>query len=141
MGTRHIENVAKNLIGKFGITSREVFFSELHCWGQTLSDKRFKLVRKEVSRMSPETLGKIAAQGLSRDDERTEDQPLPSGITRTGKTPLCAIHHDNSDEKCKSGRDILIDLATTALIAEMADVLRETHIRDASREALTSEGM
>jgi hypothetical protein len=141
MGNRHVENVAKNLIGKLGITPREVFFCELHCWGQTLSNKRFKVVRKEVSRMSPETLGRIAAQGLSRDDVRTEDQPMPSGIIRTGKTPLCAINHENFDNDCRSGREVLIDLATTALIAEMADVLRETFVRDSSREALTSEGM
>lgn len=92
--------------------------------------------------MRPENLGRIAVQGLAKDDPRTERQPRRSGVVDEGKTSLSGVHSTwsylNGDG---SGRDILVELATTAIIAEMTDQLRERMHRYASREPLTSEGM
>ena len=144
MGDRHITNVAQSLIGKFGITWQEgysIFRDYGRLYPQSLYASREVEIRRELKKMKPETLGKIAAQGLSNSDPRTERQPRPSGVTDEGKTSLYAVHCGNFVGKYDSGRDMLVELALTAIVAEMTDILREKMHRDASREALTSEGM
>lgn len=141
MGNEYITGVAKNLIGKLGITWRDARRFGESFSAQTLYVKRERDVRREVREMRPETLGKIAVHGLSKHDPRTERQPKPSGVTDEGRTSLYAVHCGSYLSKYDSGRNILIDLVVTALIAEMTDQLREKMYRDMESAALTSEGM
>ncbi len=141
MGTRHIKNVARNIIGKLGIVYHELIFSEVDIWARKLWERHSEAIRREISRMSAETQGKIAAQGLGKHDPRTDRRPQPSGVTLEGATSLYAVHHKDYLHRNDSGREILIELATTAIIAEMTDILREASHRDAERMEDTSEGM
>ena len=144
MGDRYIFNIAKSFIGKFGITWRDaqLFYESSHgLSAQVLYDHCSMVVRGEMRKMRPETLGKISVRGLSKDDPRTERQPRRSGVTDQGRTSLYSVHCGSYLDKYSSGRNILIELAVTAIVAEMTDQLREKMHRDASREALTSEDM
>lgn len=144
MGDRYISNVAQSLIGKLGITWKEAyttFRDDSRVSPQSLYASRNIEICRELRKKRPETLGKIAAQGLSNNDPRTERQPRSSGVTDEGKTSMYAVHCGNFVSKYDSGRDCLVELAVTAIVAEMTDILREKMHRDASREALTSEGM
>ncbi len=147
-GDRYIANVAVSLIGKLHITWRDgqslgaALREYSHgIFGQTLYERREIDVRKEVSKMRPETLGRIAVQGLSKNDPRTERQPQRSGVTKEGKTSLYSVHCGTYLPKYDSGRALLIELVVTALIAEMTDQLVEKMHREAEREPLTTEGM
>lgn len=141
MGNEYIANVAKTLIGKLGITWQESRRFGESPSAQILYERRRADVLREVREMRPETLGKIAVHGLSKHDPRTERQPKPSGVTDEGRTSLYAVHCGSYLSKYDSGRNILIDLVVTALIAEMTDQLREKMHRETEREPLTSEGM
>lgn len=141
MGNEYITGVAKTLIGKLGITWRDARRFGESFSAQTLYAQRERDVRREVREMRPDTLGKIAVHGLSKHDPRTERQPKPSGVTDEGRTSLYAVHCGSYLSKYDSGRDILIDLAVTAIIAEMTDVLRGRMNREAEGEPLTTEGM
>lgn len=143
MGDKYISNVAENLIGKLGISWREAksHFGDVELNAQDLYVRRSLDVHLEVRKMRPETLGKIAVQGLSKDDPRTDRQPRPSGVTDEGKTSLYAVHCGSYLGKYDSGRTILHELVVTTLIAEMTDQLREKMHREGEREPLTTEGM
>ncbi len=141
MGNRHIENVARNIIGKLGIVYYGLIFSEPELWARALWERHSEAVRREVSKMSPETHGKIAAQGLGKHDIRTDRRPQPSGVTEEGATSLYAVHQKEYLHRNDSGREILIELATTALIAEMTDILRKASQRHADRMEDVTEGM
>ncbi len=145
MGDKYISNVAQNIIGKFDITWKDLRRTGLgdvpEFYALTLYAKCSLVVRGEVKQMRPETLGKIAVQGLARNDPRTDRHPKRSGVTDEGKTSLYAVHNENYLPTYASGREVLIELAVTAIVAEMTDILREKMDRDASREASTSEGI
>jgi hypothetical protein len=144
MENRHIENVAQNLIGKLGITWKEVFHlfhGDSRVSPQALYESRNKEIRRALKRMRPETLGKIAAQGLAHNDPRTERQLRPSGVTDEGKTSMYAVHCGNFVGKYDSGHDALIELALTAIVAEMADILDEKMQLDVDLMQDTTEGM
>lgn len=141
MGDRYIADLAKSLIGMLGITWSDARRFGESFSAQTLYAQREKDVRREVSRMRPDTLGKIVAHGLSKTDPRTEHRPMASGVTQHGATSLYSVHCGSYLSKYDSGRDILIELAVTAIIAEMTDQLRKRMHREAEREPLTAEGM
>ncbi len=144
MGDRYIANVAKTLIGSLGIRWTEAIeshFGDVDLNAQHLYARRAEDVLQEVRKMRPETLGKIAVHGLSKDDPRTDSQPRPSGITDKGKTSLYAVHCGAYLGKHDSGRAILLELVVTAIIAEMTDILREKMECENSRQSITSEGM
>ncbi|MEQ1500165.1 MAG: hypothetical protein ABL917_02190 [Parcubacteria group bacterium] len=144
MGDRHISNVALSLIGKLRISWMEaqMLYQDVdNLSPQVLYASQNTEIRSELRKMKPETLGKIAAQGLSDSDPRTKRLPRPSGVTDEGKTSMYAVHCGNFVGKYESGRDMLVELAVTAIVAEMTDILREKMHRDASREAMTSEEM
>ena len=125
----HIAKVAESLAGKLKVRVEDAlstFHSETRVCPQTLYEHRGTEVRKELSRMSPETLGRIAVQGKARGDE---DQPSE------GKTTLYDVHCGSYLGKYESGRNILLELALTAVIAEMTDQLERRRLCDVLREA------
>lgn len=63
--------------------------------------------------MSPETLGRIASFGLAYAGEQT-------------KTAMYLVHCGSYLGKYQSGHDLLVEIACTAIVAEMYDVLRSS---------------
>ena len=115
MGDRYITNVAHTLIGQLGITWEDAHDSswvgdKFHA--QHLYERKQQLVRQKIEQMRPETLGRLAVQGKAHGDGSTP------------KTSLYSVHCGSYLGKYRSGRELLVELATTALIAEMTDLLR-----------------
>ena len=127
MGTQsHISKIATHLIGKLKISWEDAnppTDQKLHVSPLKLYKRRADDVRRELKRMSPETLGKIAVQGEGVDQIAPEE-----------KTPLYFVHGGSYLWKYWSGREILLELATTAVIAEMTDQLELQWQVDAGRE-------
>ena len=108
MGTQsHISKIVAHLIGKLKVSWEDAEDESLYLstFLHISPQKLYKLcaddVRKELRRMSPETLGKLAIQGKARVVENAL-----SGVKANA-----------------SGRDILLELALAAVIAEMANQL------------------
>lgn len=115
----YISKVAVALMGRLRITHEEAVDLDHRdragISAQKLYERRADDVRKELKRMNPETQGRIAIQGLA---DGSEEEP------KRGRTSLYEVHCGSYLGKYKSGRDLLLDLATTAVIAEMTDQLR-----------------
>ena len=125
----HISKVAANLIGTLKVRWEDAHASFRGRSGvspQELYEHRADDVRKALSRMSPETLGKLAVQGHAHGDETAPSK---------GKTTLYSVHCGSYLSKYESGRNILLELATTAVIAEMTDQLELQMKRETARES------
>jgi hypothetical protein len=83
---------------------------------QMLYEKFGERVRAQVRLMRPETRGAIADRGLA-----FETRP---------NTSLYEVHCETYLGKYQSGRDLLIEIAVTAIIAKMYDILRDHGYRD-----------
>lgn len=70
-------------------------------------------IKARLFRMNPETLGRISSFGLA----------FKSG---QNKTPMYYVHCGSYLGKYQSGMDLLIEIACTAIIAEMYDILRSS---------------
>ena len=116
MENGHVTKVAQDLIAKLGISSKEV--SPFWCQGlkypELLYQSRNDDVRKEITQMSPETLGQIAVHGLGWDEETIHGDRIS----------LYSVHLEPYLSPLWSGHQILVELATTAVIAEMANQFR-----------------
>ncbi len=125
----HIAKVAANLIGRLKIRWEDVqqtFRGETGVSPQVIYERRAIDIRILLGGMSPETLGRLAVQGKAHGNEAE-----PSG----GKTTLCHVHCGSYLGKYDAGRTILLELATTAVIAEMTDQLERRRLCDVLREA------
>ncbi|MCR4311610.1 MAG: hypothetical protein NUV54_03555 [Candidatus Taylorbacteria bacterium] len=70
-------------------------------------------IRAKLEKMNPETLGRIASFGL----------PYNNNVTK-GRTAMYLVHCGSYLGKYRSGRELLVELAVTAVIAEIYDTLR-----------------
>lgn len=69
-------------------------------------------IKAKLFRMNPETLGRIACLGLPYGGEQI-------------KTAMYLVHCGSYLGKYQGGRELLTELACTAIVAEVYDVLRE----------------
>ncbi len=132
MGTRYIENVARTLIGKFGVTWQDAQAPETLGSGHypsVLYGRHLTKILVEVDKMRPETLGRIAVQGLARFDPRTVDREKIGDH----RTSLYKVHCGEYLHRNDSGREILVTLVVTVLVAEMFDQLRRKYHLEAGR--------
>lgn len=70
-------------------------------------------IKAKLLQMNPETLGRIASFGLAYEGERT-------------KTAMYLVHCGSYLGKYLSGSELLTEIATTAVVAEIYDVLRSS---------------
>jgi hypothetical protein len=125
----HIARVAAHLIGKLKIRwedAQQTLRRQTGVSAQVLYSGWSLTIRKELSRMSPETLGRLSVQGKAHGDENA-----PAG----GKTTLYHVHCGSYLAKYASGRDLLLELALTAVVAEMTDQLELQMKREVARES------
>lgn len=79
------------------------------------------MIHSRTSRLSPAQLGAIAARGKG----------LRSHATKRGQTPLYLAHDSEWLDATRSGRSLLREIAVTAIIAAMFDILRARETTDA----------
>lgn len=119
MAERHISKVARTLMGKLGVTREDAILDsgeDAPMTARELYRNCSTQVSDELKVMRAETLGRIAVQGRGT--------RLDLG-TMEGNTSLAhAWGGPLSFDQQDSGRDILVELATLAVIAEMFDQLR-----------------
>lgn len=130
MGT-YIHNIAQSMIGQLGITEADLHANRgddgLPSFGNEQWDEHDHSVSRRpqylhhncwekmtplLERMRVETLGKIAACGIDIFEAR-----------KLGKTSLEEVGHDHVLSLENPGRYVLAQLARTAIVAEMYDIL------------------
>lgn len=137
---QYLHNLANTLIGQLNIEWRDGTkfphgFNAQHLYENRRTDIRLVLIR-----MNPATLGKIVWGGLANNDPRTESTVTRQGVTERGKTSLYEVHCGAYLSKYDSGREILIELAITTIVAEMTDILRKRMEIEVARESAGYEG-
>lgn len=122
MGTKHLHKVAQSFIGQLRAVPADLRLDQdlrdPHGHDQPserIYEKHGAKLARLVGRMTPETLGKVIADGRAF---TLENQ-------RNGFTPLCAATGPGAKRITlnASGGSILRQLATAAIVAEMTDIL------------------
>lgn len=108
----YIRNVARQIMAQLGITTADLGEEDFAGIAQVVYERRSGEIKAWLSRVRPETLGRIAACG----------QGYPS--TRKG-TPLYLVHCGTWLGKRDSGPELLREIACTAIIAEISDILED----------------
>jgi hypothetical protein len=123
--SQYIHNVARTIMGQLGVR-REHLVVEAGI-AQTLYRDYGEKVNSIISKWSPETLGKVAACGTGRDsvEKRRYD--------------LYSVHCGTYLNKYDDGRTLLLVVATTAIIAAMADIVKG--LTTSSESETRSSGM
>lgn len=122
MGT-YLRNLAMSLIGQLNISPEELIDASLgeRCEGfgaQVLYDRRCLDISTLLRKMRPETLGKIIAKG--------------------GGDAMYLVHCETWLGKDWEGLDYLVEIACTAIVAEMTAILRARRATEKVTPALTS---
>ena len=112
---RYIHNLAKQLIGGLGVTSRDAEFDPKEAAKKLYSNKKiYNDLRVWLNERSPETLGKIAVCGISLEQQHDMD---------SRKIAISQVSSDWIFSAEKDGRDILVEICIRVIIAKMADIL------------------
>lgn len=116
----YIHNIATTLLGQFGITFQDC----VGCRGLGLSQtygpdilyaRHSGAIKTELRKMKPETVGRIAFQGKGWDGE--VECPMDT-------TPLSSVHEGRPYLNQRlDGRTLVMEIACTAIVAEMMDIL------------------
>ena len=107
--SQYIHNVARTIMGQLGIRREHLVVDNFIA--QTLFQDYGEKVNSIIGKWSSETLGKVAACGTGRDS---------SGKPRCS---LYRVHCGTYLSKYDDGRTVLLDVATTAIIAAMTDIV------------------
>jgi len=117
---RYITNLAEGFIGqlKARIEAEDRPVGGGDFLAQNLYQRHCDAIIDQLRRMRPETLGKIAAYGRGADDTTREIVPGEHGTT------LYQVHCGTWLGKYNDGMTLLRDIACTAIVAEMANILK-----------------
>lgn len=124
-----LRNIARTLMGQLGITTNIVDTPlpfDAAVLARFVYAKRGKDIKQRLRDMKPETLGKIAACGRgSRVQKRTPQYEAVAATmysVHAGTWPLTGGGSwlDNHAD----GMSLLVEIACTAIMAEMGDILR-----------------
>lgn len=107
----YIRNVARQIMVQLGITTADLGEGEF-AGPQVVYERRSGEIKAWLSRVRPETLGRIAACGRGHPD------------TRKG-TALYLVHCGTWLGKRDSGPELLREIACTAIVAEISDILED----------------
>ena len=116
MGAQYLRNLANTLMCQLGITLNDV----LDGGAQGLYRTRSEEIKAQLHRMRPETLGKIAAHGAGYRDV-------------SPRTALYQVHLESYLDKYASGMELLEEIACTAIVAEMTDILERLVVVEGSQ--------
>jgi len=108
---KYISNLARHFIGQLRVRAED--FGKFPA--QELYAHHNKAIKAQLHRMRPETLGRIAACGKGCSDENREESP------QTGT--LYLVHCSTYLDKYADGVTLLREIACTAIVAEMANIL------------------
>lgn len=97
---KYIRNLATSFIGQLGVKADDYD----RCPAQDIYKCHSEAITTELRRMRPETLGRIAA-------------------SKPTKTTLYQVHCGSYLSKHSNGKDLLLTIACTAIVAEMADII------------------
>lgn len=125
---KHLNNLAHSFIGQLGAKPKDLEGAPVHQvdGAQALIERFGERIVRKCRQMTPATLGRIAAQGVGFDAETD---------TRNGEgTSLYQVHCGSYLDKYSDGKSLLVAIATTAIVAEMTDILRR---RQASMKTVT----
>ncbi|MEI7720226.1 MAG: hypothetical protein WCI89_03400 [bacterium] len=114
---QYLYNVANQFIGKLRV--RDYATSGAVLDGQDLASLCWGGVKADLSKWSPEKLGKLAAlgRGFGRDDGQVVEQFQPH------RTSLYELHCGTWLGKYDNGHTLLLDIATGTVVAAMVDVI------------------
>jgi hypothetical protein len=107
---KYINNLAKSIVGKLKITVKDLEDHGVPALYEWLG----KEIRVLLHQMKPATLGKIAAYGKPNGREKFDYE----------KTTLYRVMPEKSLSTRFSGKDLLINIACAAIIAEIVDILK-----------------
>jgi hypothetical protein len=124
-----ILNFAKTSAGRLEISYEDYRGEETAVSiAQKLSANHGKAVREHLhSTYSPAVLGKLADCGIGKDDDIVARTALSSSPDFKGGVSMAEAMGGCWLSDRKYGWEILLDLATAALIAAMADVIFDHH--------------
>ena len=112
MTKRHITHLAERLIDQLGITTVDLGVRyELGYGAQTLYERQAHTIKFVLAQTRPGELGLLAACGRGFGD-----------MTRKG-TSLYHVHCGSYLPKYADGWTLLCEIACTAIVAEMTDIL------------------
>lgn len=117
---QYLTNLATTIIQQLRVPDDYVSRGAQYVYGD-FSDR----IKAKIRGWTPETLGKIVDFGKA----------FP-GSSGEGKTSLYEVHCGSYCGKYWSGRELLIELACTAIVAEMEDIFHE---RMQEEDALLSQ--
>jgi|SRR3989344_286297 len=120
---KYITNLAEGFIGQLKAKVEAEDFDEKWKWNPlvfNLYARHNEAIRAQLRRMRPETLGKIAACGVGNPDEVSEDESLRDYAAYS----LYQVHCGTYLDKYASGIALLREIACTAIIAEMTNILK-----------------
>lgn len=126
---RYIHNVASSVFGQVGLTL-DHFKEQDEPLAQFIYDMCAVQVRQTIEGWSAETLGKVAACGVGDGAGRTPNNDLST---------LYEVHCGTWLNKYGSGRGLLLEIATTAIVAAMTDNVR-AHFRREQWQSGAPEG-
>lgn len=119
---QYILNFASTILSQLECHLRSLEDGPAASIAEELGEKYGNAVRERLrAHHSPATLGKLADCGIGKDNNPMAEADL-LGMSGTGTTMVQAMGSGYLNER-KFGCDILLDLATAALVAAMADAL------------------
>lgn len=111
----YIHNLARTMMGQFKIPPCDLDFGE-----REIPEELFRgygsSLEARLAQFSDETLGKIAASGLSLDDNNSR-----------GNTPLFSVRGEWDLKWKEGGRKLLLQIATVTVIAAMTDIVQSSN--------------
>ena len=108
-----------NLVGKLRVREQ---LNGKHPDGQEYVERFWKAVRTDLRKWTPETLGKLAAHGIGRNEDNDGEGQLEQSSPRR-RTSLYELHYGSWLGKHDSGKTLLLDIATGTALAAMKDVI------------------
>ncbi len=108
--SQYLTNLAVTLIHQLNVPD---YLGGLSQGVQEFYARFAKAVKARVLEMTPETRGRIADYGLA------------FNAANHGKTALYAVHRAAYCGEHESGHSLLVEIASTAIIAEMFDILHQ----------------
>jgi len=129
MRDRYFHNLVRSIMGQLGITVAE--FDEFIGSSNTASvarkvyEKRSNNIKQLLSRMNPETLGRIAIYGRGSYNNSWKERVEPKSWWP--QTTMLGVHTGDSSssttawlDQYADGKTLLIEIACTTIVAEIA---------------------
>jgi hypothetical protein len=121
MASQYLSDLARTIAGQVGLKDPAKFLAAKNRIGVELYNMYGKEIEEHIAKWSPETRGKIAAQGLGDKDE-------------TGRMRMSDVHMSSMWlSGSNPGNELVTKIASTVIVAAIADMIRNTHRQHAEQ--------